>query len=78
MSPHDADNLRTLAEAWVRKGRAARAADIDAAACGTRRDYMKAVEAEDALHEARDAFDAALTALTDPQGRGLDTRGRAG
>ena len=60
----DADNLRQLAANWVRKGRASRSANIDAAACGTTRDYRTAAAAEEAFEEAGEAFETALTALT--------------
>ena len=63
-SGHLADNLRQLAANWVRKGRASRSANIDAAACGTTRDYRTAAAAEEAFEEAGEAFETALTALT--------------
>lgn len=64
LNPYDADNLRQLAKAWVAAGRRSRAADIDASACGTRRDYAVADTAREVLEHAEEAFNAALTALT--------------
>tara|TARA_R110000868_G_scaffold123249_3_gene326487 strand:+ start:357 stop:758 length:402 start_codon:yes stop_codon:yes gene_type:complete len=64
LTEKDADNLRQLAANWVRKGRVSRAADIDAAACGTTRDYRTAAAAEEAFEAAGDAFETELAAHT--------------
>jgi hypothetical protein len=49
-------DLEAALDEVIRLARAARAAEIDAGACGTRFDFQKMREAQDRAAEARDAF----------------------
>jgi len=60
----DIEEFNELLATVIRRARAAERADINAALCGTGRDYDAARRSEDRLYESQDAFEAWASKLT--------------